>query len=51
MAKKAAAIVAVGVLVFSPALLFIDVDRFSPVVLTIWLLSAAYFVFVKQKKD
>jgi hypothetical protein len=37
------------VVLFSPFLLLIDFDRFIPVVLTVWLLCAAYFVFIKSR--
>jgi hypothetical protein len=47
--KKVLAIVAILLILASPVLLYFDFDRFSPFVLTIWLISAVYFVFVKDK--
>ncbi|MCU0235499.1 MAG: hypothetical protein MUC72_00265 [Acidobacteria bacterium] len=42
---------AVIVLVFfAPFLLLIDFAKFVPVVLTVWLLSAVYFVFIKSRR-
>ncbi len=37
-------------LVFSPFLLLIDLNRFLPIVLFIWMLSVSYFLFIKLKK-
>jgi hypothetical protein len=49
LAKKILAIVLILVVLLSPFLLLIDFDRFIPVVLTVWLLSAAYFIFIKSR--
>jgi len=48
LVKKILAIVLILVVLLSPFLLLIDFDRFIPVVLTVWLLSAAYFIFIKS---
>jgi hypothetical protein len=48
-AKRILAVVVIAVLILSPMMLLIDVERFAPVVMLVWLLSAAYFVFVKLK--
>jgi hypothetical protein len=45
-----AAIAAIAVIFLSPLLLIIDLKRFTPFVLTVWLLSAVYFVFVKDRQ-
>jgi hypothetical protein len=47
--KKIAAIAIILLVLFSPLLLFFDFQRFTPFVLTVWLLSAVYFVFVKDR--
>ena len=44
-----AAVVVIFLVLFSPVLLFFDFQKFAPFVLTIWLLSAVYFVFVKDR--
>jgi len=38
------------VLIFSPFLLVIDMDKFLPVFLLIWMLSVSYFLFIVLKK-
>jgi len=43
------AIIVILLVLFSPILLFFDFEKFTPFVLTIWLLSAVYFVFIKDK--
>jgi len=48
---RALAIAVVLVVGLSPLLLIIDFVGYSPVVFSIWLLSAAYYVFVKVKED
>jgi len=49
MIKRIAAIAIILLVMFSPFLLIIDFQKFTPFVLTIWLLSAVYFVFVKDR--
>lgn len=49
LAKKILAIVLILVVLLAPFLLLIDFNGFIPVVLTVWLLSAAYFVFIKTR--
>ena len=49
LAKRILAVVLILVILLSPFLLLIDFDRFIPVVLTVWLLLAAYFDFVKSR--
>jgi hypothetical protein len=49
LVKKTSAVAAILLIFFSPFLLLIDFEKFVPLVLTIWLLSAVYFVFVKSR--
>jgi hypothetical protein len=49
LAKKVLAIAVIVLVLFSPFLLLVDFARFIPVVLTVWLLSAVYFVFIKSR--
>jgi hypothetical protein len=48
-AKKVLAITVILLVLFSPFLLLVDFARYIPVVLTVWLLSAVYFVFIKSR--
>ena len=48
---KVLAVVVILVLIFSPYLLIIDLEEYSPFVVTVWIISAAYYMFVKSKKD
>ena len=48
--KKALAVAAIMLVFFTPFLLLVDFARYVPVVLTVWLLSAVYFVFVKSRR-
>jgi hypothetical protein len=48
-AKKALAIMVILLVLFSPFLLLVDFARYIPVVLTVWMLSAVYFVFIKSR--
>jgi hypothetical protein len=48
-AKKVLAIAVILLVLFSPFLLLVDFARYIPVVLTVWLLSAVYFVFIKSR--
>jgi uncharacterized RDD family membrane protein YckC len=43
--------IALIVLIFlSPFLLLVDFEKFIPWVLTIWLLSVVYFVFIRSRQ-
>ncbi len=48
---KVLAVVVILVLIFSPYLLIVDMEEYSPFVVTVWIISAAYYMFVKSKKD
>jgi len=48
--KKILAVAAIMLVFFAPFLLLVDFARYVPVVLTVWLLSAVYFVFVKSRR-
>lgn len=48
---KVLAVVVILVLIFSPYLLIVDLEEYSPFVVTVWIISAAYYMFVKSKKD
>jgi hypothetical protein len=48
--KKVLALAAILLVLLAPFLLLIDFARYVPVVLTVWLLSAVYFVFVKSRR-
>jgi hypothetical protein len=48
---KGFAIVLILIILVSPYLLIIDFARYSPIILTVWLMSAAYYVFVKSRQD
>lgn len=50
-AKRVLAAAAILVVLFSPFLLLVDFDRYIPSVLAVWLLSAAYFVFIKSRRS
>jgi len=47
--KQIAAIAIILLVLFAPFLLILDFKKFTPFVLTIWLLSAVYFIFVKDR--
>jgi len=47
--KRIAAVAIIFLVLFSPFLLLLDFQKFTPFVLTVWLLSAVYFVFVKDR--
>ena len=38
------------VLIATPYLLVIDIKRFTPVVLLVWIFSLTYFLFIKKKQ-
>jgi len=44
------AIILILIIIISPYFLIIDFVTYSPLVLTVWLLSAAYYVFVQSRK-
>ena len=48
--NKVLAVAAIVLVFFAPFLLLVDFAKFVPVVLTVWLLSAVYFVFVKSRR-
>ena len=48
---KELAVVVILVLIFSPYLLIPDLKKYSPFVVTVWIISAAYYMFVKSKND
>jgi hypothetical protein len=48
MLKKILAVLAILVILFSPFLLLVDFEKFSPFVVTVWIISVAYYVFVKR---
>lgn len=48
--KKILAVAVIAVVLFAPFLLLVDIERYIPVVLTVWLLSAVYFVFIKSRR-
>ena len=47
--KKTSAVVVICLIIFSPFLLLVSFQKFIPLVLTVWLLSAVYFVFIKSR--
>lgn len=48
---KILAVVAIVVIIFSPYLLILDFRKYLPFVITVWVISAAYFMFVKVRQD
>lgn len=40
---------AILVVLLVPLLLFVDVKKYSSIVMAVWLLSAVYFIFSKNK--
>ena len=46
---KMLACVTIVVVFFSPFLLLIDFEIFSPFVVTVWIISVAYFIFAKNR--
>ncbi|MCK4765193.1 MAG: hypothetical protein KAW12_23540 [Candidatus Aminicenantes bacterium] len=51
MIKKISAVILILVIIFSPYLLIVDLKRYSPIVVMIWLLSIVYYIFVLRKKE
>lgn len=41
----------IGILLFSPFLLVLDVEKFSPFVLSVWFIAIIYFLFLKKRID
>lgn len=48
---KVFAVITIMVLIFSPYLLVLDFKKYLPFVTTVWIISIAYFLFVKVRKD
>ncbi len=48
--EKIAAAVVMLIVLFAPFLLLIDFKKFVPAVLSIWLLSVVYFIFIKSRR-
>lgn len=48
---KILAVVVIIVLVFSPYLLILDFEKYSPFVVTVWVISVLYYLFVRSKKE
>jgi hypothetical protein len=42
---------AIAAIIFSPYLLIIDYVKYSPLVLIIWILSIAYYLWIKRRVD
>ena len=42
---------AIAAIIFSPYLLAIDFMKYSPLVLIIWILSIAYYLWIKRRVD
>jgi hypothetical protein len=40
----------IGVLVFSPCLLVIDHKKFSPFVFLVWVVSVAYYLWMRRRE-
>jgi hypothetical protein len=43
-------VITILVLIATPYLLVIDIKRFTPVVLLVWIFSLTYFLFIKKKQ-
>jgi len=43
-------VIIILVIVFCPFLLIIDFQRYTPVVLLVWVLSIAYYIFSRRTK-
>ena len=48
--KKVLAVIAILVIFFSPFLLLVDFEKFSPFVALVWIVCIAYFIFIKGRK-
>ena len=46
---KASIFFAILILIFVSFLLIIDFDRYLPIVMFVWVISVAYFIFLKKK--
>jgi Ca2+/Na+ antiporter len=42
---------AIAAIVFSPYLLALDFVKYSPLVLIIWILSIAYYLWIKRREN
>jgi len=42
---------AIAAIIFSPYLLAIDFVKYSPLVLIIWILSIAYYIWIKRRVE
>ena len=42
---------AIAVIIFSPYLLAVDFVKYSPLVLIIWILSIAYYLWIKRRSE
>ncbi len=49
--KRILAVVVILLLAFSPYLLLVDFEKFSPIVVMIWVLSVVYYIFVRKKEQ
>ncbi len=43
--------VAIAAIIFSPYLLALDFVKYSPLVLIIWILSIAYYLWIKRREN
>ena len=50
IAIKVVAVVLILLILISPYFLILDFVTYTPLVLTVWLLSAAYYVFVQGRR-
>ncbi len=48
---KILAIIAIIIIIISPYFLIINFAKYSPFILSVWLICAAYFVFVKSRNE
>ena len=48
---KLFAVLAIIIIIVSPYFLIIDFSKYSPLVLSVWLICAAYFVFIKSRNN
>lgn len=49
--KKIFAVITILVLIFSPYLLVVDWKTYLPFVVTVWIISAAYYMFVIARRN
>ncbi|MCU0284764.1 MAG: hypothetical protein MUF15_00060 [Acidobacteria bacterium] len=48
---KIMVIVVIIAMIFSPYLLIVDFKQYSPYVVTIWVVSVLYYLFVRSKNE